>query len=283
MPDDRRAGALVRRATDSLSGVATARLDARTLFLAATGWTAADLIAREHDLVPEEYISRFQAMLDRRRLGEPVDRILGIREFWSLPFTVTPDVLSPRPDSETLIEVCLARSATPPRRIADIGTGTGCLLAALLSEFPHAEGVAVDNSDGALAVARQNFTRLGLDRRVELICAGMESVRFLPADLIISNPPYIAEGDKSSLPVEVRDHDPAGALFGGEDGLDCFRVIASRLHQWGRAGALVVLEVGHDQAEQVSDLLRQAGGVAEIQTMQDLAGQNRCVSAKLTG
>ena len=265
-------------------GVDGAALDARLLLLHASGLSAIDLLAggRDTALGPDA-VRRFCAMVMRRGMGEPVARIFGKRAFWDADFIVTPDVLDPRPDTETLVETALELLPENGRmRILDVGTGSGCIVLVLLRERPQAVGVALDASKAALDVARLNAALLGLERRMAFVeshwfealeGAGESRSSF---DLIVSNPPYIPSADIASLDREVREHDPLVALDGGPDGLDAYRELAQRSPDWLVPGGAVALEVGIGQADAVAGLLVEAG-FGEVAIRKDLSGIKRCV------
>jgi release factor glutamine methyltransferase len=208
-----------------------------------------------------------------------MSHILGRREFWSLEFQVTPDVLTPRPDSETLIEAVLDRIKDRSRgvRIADLGVGSGCLLLALLNELPNATGLGIDRSPAALVVARENAKQLGLAARAEWREGDWlhgVSERF---DVIVSNPPYIASGTLAALEPELR-YEPRAALDGGLDGLDAYRTSAPMLAAALSADGIVALEIGHDQGDAVAAILEQAGLDVRARRA-DLSGRERCLVA----
>lgn len=250
------------------AGIDTAQRDARLLLLNAVGARHADLLKEPRLPIGEAAARQLSAHAARRLEREPVARILGEWEFWSLPFVVTADTLVPRPDSETVVAAALnalgpRRQASEGLRILDLGTGSGCLLIALLHELPGARGVGTDVSDGALETARFNATRNGVGERAEFVRAdwavGVEG-RF---DLVVSNPPYIADAIIDTLEPEVRDHDPRRALSGGRDGLDAYRAIATRLVDLLAPGGRAAVEIGSDQSETVSRLFRDAGFAVE--------------------
>lgn len=251
-------------------------LDVRLLCEAATGWDRTQQFLRKDEAWPDTSLLIFQHLIQRRAAREPVGRILGQREFWGLPFLLSPATLEPRPDSETLIEAALAaqpdRAAV--RKILDLGTGTGCLLAALLMEYPAAEGIAVDQSAEAAATARQNFERLGLGERSHVLVGNWADGLSGQFDLIISNPPYI--GLDEVLAPEVSRHDPAAALFAGHDGLSAYREIMPGLAGLLNKGGFVVLEVGVKQSALVIALGNEAG-LTHMATRPDLNGIPRAV------
>ena len=226
--------------------------------------------------------STFDGLVARRAAREPLSHLTGHREFWSLDFFVNADVLDPRADSETLIDVVVdaRKDGFLPRRIVDLGTGSGCLLLALLSEIPEATGVGIDVSDAALAVARKNADRLDLASRAAFQMGNWGNGLSEKFDLVISNPPYIPEADVVNLQPEVREFEPYMALAGGEDGLDCYRAILNGIHHILRAGGLAVFEVGQGQASDVARMM-QKSGFETPQIREDLAGIQRCVSAIL--
>ena len=248
------------------------RLDARLLLAHAAGLTQNALL-RDRDAPVD--LPPYDALLARRAAREPLALITGRQEFWSLPFGVTPDTLIPRPDSETLIEAALAarpdRAAT--RSILDLGTGTGCLLLAALTEFPTAWGVGADLHPGAAALARRNAAALGLSHRAAILCANWDDALHARFDLVLSNPPYIPGGDIPALQPEVARHEPRRALDGGPDGLDAYRTLLGRLPDLLHPGGTAILELGAGQAPAVTALAR--GWTAT--TRQDLSGIERAL------
>lgn len=256
-------------------GGATPRLDAEVLLAHHLGCTRGDLL-----LNPDRNIEAkgFEPLVERRANGEPVAHITGERDFWSLTLKVTPDVLIPRPDTETLIEVALRHCARPPARILDLGTGSGALLLAALSEWPHATGLGIDASPAAIAVAQENARTNGLAGRAEFRLGNWGEGLAERFDLILSNPPYVAEHD-AEIAEEVRAHEPAGALFAGADGLDDYRRIVPQLPMLLADGGLAVLEIGHRQGPALLELAQANGLLASLH--QDLAGRDRCVALQL--
>jgi release factor glutamine methyltransferase len=261
------------------AGIEGGRLDARLLLghvLGRAVWP------HEEGPLDAATLARFRALVDRRLAREPVSRIVGRRAFWTLDLIVTADTLDPRPDSETLIEAALEVFAdrTPPRRILDLGTGTGCLLLAALSEFPPATGLGIDRSEAAAEVARRNAAAAGLSDRAEVRCqdwAGLDADgRF---DLVLSNPPYIAEAEIPTLAQEVRGHDPIGALVAGRDGLDAYRALAPVLARTLAADGRAILELGIGQADAVAAIIA-AVGLGETARKADLGGVVRALVLK---
>ncbi|MGD9810829.1 MAG: peptide chain release factor N(5)-glutamine methyltransferase [Sphingobium sp.] len=272
----RKAADALREAATVLAEVSeTARLDAELLMAHALGLSRGELILTLGDLAePPEFV----ALVERRRAHEPVSHITGKRDFWTLTLAVTPDVLTPRPDSETLIEAAIDhfRDRPAPQRILDLGTGSGALLLAALDVWPDASGLGVDISPPALDVARRNAHLCGMAHRAAFRAGdwllGLEET----FDLILANPPYIAVHAK--LPPDVADHEPALALFAGEDGLDAYRAIAPELERIMAPGGFTAVEIGFDQAETAALLFRQRGLTVEIKA--DLAGHPRCLMVR---
>lgn len=261
------------------AGTPGADLDARLLFAFALGLPAARLPGDE-PVTPDE-AARAEALLARRIAGEPVARILGEKEFWSLPFTLSPDTLVPRPDTETLVEEALALrpDRAAPLRMLDLGTGTGAILAALLVEYPAAFGIGVDRSEGAARTARANLARLGLGDRSLIVVGDWAGALRGPFDLVVSNPPYIPSAAIAGLDVDVRAHDPMAALDGGVSGLDAYAAIAAMLPGLLPPGGLCVLELGFGQEGDVAALLRAAGLQVPRAARPDLGGIPRALSA----
>ncbi len=218
-------------------------------------------------------------MLARRERREPVSQILGVKGFWKIMVRVTPDVLTPRPETETILDVVLPKLADgTPLRLLDLGVGSGALLLALLAERPAAIGLGVDASEDALAVARENAANLGMAGRVALLrgdwTAGLEAASF---DVVVSNPPYIRSGEIAGLAPEVRDHEPRLALDGGSDGLDAYRELAPQILNVLKPGGLFAVEVGLGQAGAVRALFSDAEAV-DITVHRDLSNRERVVA-----
>ncbi len=261
------------------AGIESPRLDAQILVAAALGMDASALRAAEDRDVAKGDGLRIENFLRRRaKTREPVSRILGRREFWSLEFRITPAVLDPRPDSETLVEAALALfpEAGAPLRVLDLGTGSGCLLLSVLHERREAIGLGVDLSEGALAVAAGNAERLGLAGRVEFRRSDWGADVSECFELLLCNPPYIADAERVSLAPEVARHDPRLALFAGADGLDAYRAILPEVPRLLASGGYALFEIGATQAAAVSEIARGAGlGIVDVK--RDLAGRDRCV------
>lgn len=264
------------------AGIDAPAREARLLLTHAAQVPPAVMIGFPERPVDAAAAAAFRALLARRVEREPISHLLGEREFWSLPFLVSRDVLDPRPDSEVLIEAVLAEmeDRAKPRRVLDLGTGSGCLLITLLRELPSAQGWGVDLSPAALDVARRNATRLGVSDRA-ILREGRWTDALDPADgrtfdLIVSNPPYIVGSDIDHLAPEVARHEPRLALDGGADGLDAYRALAPLVARHLGAGGLVALEIGVGQAEDVTALFVGAGLVAAGRR-RDLAGHERCL------
>jgi len=259
------------------AGVATPRLDAEILLAHAMGVERGYMLLDTGRPVAPEALDRFNGFIARRLAREPVSHILGEREFWSLPFTVTGDVLDPRPDSETLIEAAVERmKGRPVRRVLDLGTGSGCLLIALLTEFSQADGLGIDISPKALAIARQNAKRNRVHCRAAFRQGGWDAALGERFDIIVSNPPYIPSADIEGLAEEVRDFEPRLALDGGETGLDPYPAILALLPDLLADSGLAVLEFGAGQGDAVAALADRAG-IATIGRRADLSGIERCI------
>lgn len=264
------------------AGIENGRLDARLLVGDATGLTAEAMIAAPESVIEDPgVVARVERLTKRRLTREPMSQILGRREFWSLSFKVTPDVLTPRPDSETLVETVL--SIVPDRsarlRLLDLGVGSGCLLLSLLHSLPNARGLGVDRSERALTVARANAAALGLADRAEMRAGDWGADLPDQYDIVVSNPPYIPSDDIEGLEPEVSEHEPWLALDGGRDGLDAYRTLAGELPFLVREGGWAALEVGQGQASDVARLMRAAGFRIE-RVAPDLAGIERVILAR---
>lgn len=260
-------------------------LDARLLVGAALGLDLTGLIAQAaRHLTPEEAV-RLEGFAQRRLAHEPVARILGVREFWGLPFRLSEATLVPRPDTETVVELALEifreRTIAGGRpRIADIGTGSGAILLALLHEIPEAFGVGTDLSLTALGTAKGNAAVLGLADRAAFVACSYAAALSGPFDLIVSNPPYIPAGEIPKLSIEVREHDPHLALDGGNDGYDAYRALIPQATELLVPGGGLVVEAGHGQAADIETLMAAAALSIDRPPKADLGGIPRAVSAR---
>jgi release factor glutamine methyltransferase len=260
------------------AGVEGPVIDARFLLEAAAEASRADIIADPHRMLSPQQEQRLEDYLTRRERREPVSHILGRRGFWKIMLKVTPDVLTPRPATETIVERVLA--GFPEGRafsVLDLGVGSGAMLLAILAERPAARGLGVDVSEAALAVARDNAANLGLAGRCALLrgdwTAGLANASF---DLVVSNPPYVRTGELATLQPEVRDHEPQLALDGGLDGLDAYRRLAPEILRVLKPAGQFLVEIGHDQSADVEALFA-AAGAAGVTTVKDLANHDRVV------
>jgi len=272
------------RARLEAAGVDSPVIDARLLLEAAAGASRTDIITEPRRVVPPEQAALLQEYVERRARREPVSRILGRKGFWKIALSVTPDVLTPRPDTEVIVD--LALKAFPEGRaftMADLGVGSGAILLSVLAERPAARGLGTDVSLEALAVARENAANLDLNERAALLrtswADGLEDGGF---DLVVSNPPYIPSADIDGLEPEVRDHEPRLALDGGPDGLEAYRVLAPEAMRLLKPGGMFAVEIGHDQAAAVRPLFEAAGGWG-VQVVRDLSDRDRVVTGEKRG
>lgn len=261
----------VRHSADRLKDIAdNPRAEARLLVAHALGTTPQQVILRGAEPVDPALV---EPLVARRLAREPMAYILGHRGFWTLDLQVSPATLIPRPDSETLVEAALQRIQTPPGRILDLGTGTGCLLLALLTVFPDAFGVGIDRVPAAAALARTNAACNGLAGRCAFLVGNWTDPVAGLFSLIVSNPPYIAAGDIPGLMPEVVLHEPHSALDGGADGLNAYRAILPRIAGHLAPDGMAVLELGAGQAQMVTDMARALG--FQVALHRDLAGIER--------
>ncbi|MEZ5830066.1 MAG: peptide chain release factor N(5)-glutamine methyltransferase [Dongiaceae bacterium] len=276
-------GDLLKAAAAQLAGAGIdgALREARLLLLEAAGVPIATQIAFPERIIEPPALELFRALVARRATREPMAQILGRREFWSITFKVTADTLDPRPDSETLVQAVLDQVAdrSAALKLVDFGTGTGCLLLALLHELPNATGLGVDVSAAALAVARQNADALGLGTRASFRQAEWDDGLSPSFDILISNPPYIPSGDIADLQPEVSAFEPRLALDGGADGLVAYRRLAPAAARLLAAEGLAAFEVGIGQSDSVAAIGR-AAGLRHIATAHDLGAVPRCVLFK---
>lgn len=266
--------AVARLAT---SGIADPARDARVLLAHAMGVGPDRLTLHLAEPASPEVLAQFEALIAARARRVPVSHLTGQRLFWGRLFLVTPDVLDPRPETETLVQEALAH---PFRRVLDLGTGSGCILLSLLAERPDATGVGADLSPAALAVAQENAVRLGLDGRAGFVLSDWCAAVPGGFDLIVSNPPYIAAQEMPALAPEVRDHEPHLALTDGDDGLGAYRALLgqaiSRLEPQGR----LLVEIGPTQGTAVSAMFRRAG-LSAIRIHRDMDGRDRVVCGRI--
>lgn len=268
----------IRAATTRLAEVSdTARLDAELLMAHALGVTRSDLLLRHsRDPAPPA----FAALVERRMAHEPVAYIIGTQEFYGLSLTVTPAVLIPRADSETTLEAAL-EAAPDARRVLDCGTGSGALLLAFLAERPEATGIGIDRSPEALAIAAANAARHGLSERAQMHKADWDAPGWAADlgqfDLIISNPPYVET--TADIAPQVRDHEPAGALFAGPEGLDAYHILIPQLPKLLTSGGTAVLEIGAAQADGVTNIANNHGFTCDLRC--DLGGRPRALILRL--
>lgn len=265
------------------AGVEDPRRDARLLIAAALEAGPERLIAESERTLDGAETARIEASITRRAAREPVSRILGRRGFWSLELEITPDTLDPRPDSETLVAAVLDRIGAQglvgaPLSVLDLGTGSGCLLLALLSELPAATGLGLDISAAALDVARRNARKLGLSHRARFAVGDWGSGLDGSWQVIVSNPPYITEGEIGELAPEVARYDPKLALTAGFDGLDAYRKLLPQAARLLKRGGVLALEVGRGQQDAVTALLA-ASGFTALGRHRDLGGIERCLLA----
>ncbi len=260
------------------AGIDSPAIDARLMLEAAAGVTRVDIVSDPYRQLTQEQAATFGDYLNRRAAREPVSHILGRKGFWKIMLGVTKDVLTPRPDTEVIVDSVLAafeehRSFT----ILDLGVGSGAILLAILAERPNAKGLGVDISTEALAVARENAANLGLAKQVALLrgvwTEGLGDASF---DVVVANPPYIPSKDIESLDPEVRDHEPRLALDGGADGLDAYRLLAPEILRVLKPDGVFAVEIGWDQAQAVEALFK-AAGAQDVRTRKDLADRDRVV------
>jgi len=261
------------------AGIAGPVIDARLLVEAAAAATRVDIVTDPYRALTPEQETTLLDYLERRLRREPVSHILGRKGFWKIMLQVTPDVLTPRPDTETIVEYVLRDfPERAPWSVLDLGVGSGAILLSILAERPAAKGLGVDVSEEALAVARENAANLGLAGRVALLrgdwAFGLGGESF---DLVVSNPPYIASDVIETLEPEVRDHEPRLALEGGADGLDAYRAMASEILRVLKPGGRFAVEIGYDQKEAVEALFR-AAGAQQVVSLRDLGDRDRVVA-----
>jgi release factor glutamine methyltransferase len=285
------AGRTVEMARRALSthfrngSIESAELDARILIGAVLGLDLTGMIAAASRCLTFEEAARLEDFARRRLNGEPVARMLRTREFWGLPLKLSAATLVPRPDTETAVELALEMLRAVlrpdhPLRIADIGTGSGAILLALLSELPDAFGVGTDISEDALRTAHSNAVDLGLADRAGFVACDYAAALSGPFDLIVSNPPYIRSAEIAGLATEVRDHDPRAALDGGADGLDAYRALIPQAARLLAPAGVLVVEAGLGQSADIEGFMTAAGLTLPVPAKADLAGIRRAVAGR---
>lgn len=266
------------------AGVDSPAIDARLLLEAAAGVTRMDVITDPYREIPDEAAATLDAYVERRSRREPVSRILGRKGFWKLLLAVSPAVLTPRPDTEVIVDMALkAFPERMPFTVADLGVGSGAILLSILAERPAATGIGTDVSEEALAVAKDNAANLDLNNRATFLRtdwgAGLPDASF---DLVVSNPPYIRSAEIAGLQPEVKDHEPHLALDGGPDGLDAYRVLAPEILRLLKDDGLFFVEIGWDQAQDVQAILAGAGAW-DLSVIKDLGDRDRVVTGRKKG
>lgn len=298
---DRSVRALLKQGIEQLrvANVPSYTLAAELLLLHVTSQSRTWLYSHPEEILPESLAENYLALLARRGSGIPTQHLTGKQEFWGLEFEVNPDVLIPRPETEHLIEVALDRLAVREIRagrhqqlsgehitLVDIGTGSGCIAVTLAKELPAATVYATDISETALTVARRNAARHGLSDRIHFLQSNLLEAFSLPAanspqvfDLIVCNPPYVSLREEESLPIEVRQHEPRTALFGGEEGYELYGLLVPQAAQHLKPGGLLVLELGYNSLPAVEPLLDRSEWCG-VSVTKDLASIPRVISAE---
>ncbi len=254
-------------------------IDARLLVEAAADATRADIVTDPYRALTPEQEQRLVDYLDRRERREPVSHILGRKGFWKIMLSVTPDVLTPRPDTEVIVDYVLKKfpGEATAFHMLDLGVGSGAIVLSILAERPRAKGLATDISDEALAVARENAANLGLANQIAFARGNWtEGLADASFDVVVSNPPYIASEVIETLEPEVKDHEPRLALDGGADGLDAYRHLAPEILRVLKPGGLFAVEIGYDQKDAVEALFNDAGA-GDVWTIKDLSTNDRVV------
>jgi release factor glutamine methyltransferase len=273
-------GEALKKATDYLEskGRESSRLSAELLLARVLGTGRLEVYLRFEASLKEEEIEQLRSMLSRRAAGEPVAYILGQKEFMGLTFEVSPAVLIPRPETEHLVGTVLKEAGENAFQFLDVGIGSGCIAVSLLHHRPQSRALGVDTSSAALSVAAQNAENHKVGSRLQMFKGSLYEP--IPSeyqgrvDWIVSNPPYIRQGDLESLAVEIREYEPREALGGGEDGLEVYRPLIAQAPRWLKAGGGIALEISNELAEEVEILLKEAG-FANIEIIQDYAGHQR--------
>jgi release factor glutamine methyltransferase len=248
-----------RQLADAGLSAATASIDADVLARHVLGWDRAQLVTRSREPAPEDFGERYQRLIDRRARREPVAFLTGSREFWGLDFMVSPDTLVPRPETELVVEEALRALPAGRSTLLDVGTGSGCLAVSLAVERPSALVVATDLSYPALLVAAANARRHGVGGRVHLVCADLASGLRMQADVIVSNPPYVADRDAPAMLPDVVNYEPAMALFGGPDGMTLTTRLMATVPPLLAPGGVLIIEFGCGQEDAVRDAAEREG------------------------
>ena len=269
---------LIAKELLSLAAIETPILDARILLGFILGTPKERFYGLEDKLLDETELNSYEKIIKRRCEREPISRILGQRDFWSLTLKLNPSSLDPRPDSETLIEAITKHVPNKNSRlnIIDLGTGTGCLLLAALKELPNSSGVGVDISDNCIKIAKENAHYNSLSNRTTFLTSDWTQKITGKFDIILCNPPYIKETEIKDLEPEVKNFDPYMALNGGPDGLYCYKVIARQFAQILMTNGLIFLELGHKQKVSVVKIMK-AGGLQTLHTEKDIGNKDRCI------
>jgi release factor glutamine methyltransferase len=268
------------------AGTPSAALAAELLLMHALGRDRAWIYAHPEGILSPDEVARYEALISKRAAGTPTQYLTGKQEFWGLEFEVTPAVLIPRPETEHIVEVVLARLGEKRRgdelQIADIGTGSGCIAVALAKELPKAKIYATDISDAALEVAKRNAARHAIGDQIHFISCSLLDGVAEPAefDVIASNPPYVALRDAGFLQKEIREHEPKIALFAGENGLDVYSPLIQQASNRLKRGGILALELGFGMFEAVSDLLDATAGWTQVSATMDLAAIPRVLSCR---
>ncbi|MBT6273208.1 MAG: peptide chain release factor N(5)-glutamine methyltransferase [Chromatiales bacterium] len=277
--DQSTVGGALAAAASRLRGasVESPRLDARLLLRHAAGLRDEEILAKRDEVLPAALIRRFETLVVRREAHEPIAYIVGEKDFWSLPFEVSPATLIPRPDSETVVAAALRHLPAPPPglRILDLGVGSGCLLISILHEIASATGLGVDNNSDAVVIARRNAVRADVGARAQFIVGDWTQAIFGQFDIIVTNPPYVGENERATMATDVVAYEPATALFAGAQGDDAYTALALQLAPQLASGGVVIAEFGRDQASRVGQIFL-TGGLVELERCTDLAGIERC-------
>jgi release factor glutamine methyltransferase len=265
--------AAAARLRDAGLGDRDAAFDADLLARALLGWERSDILVRAHEPAPPDFAERYAELVARRERREPTAQVIGTREFWGRDFEVTRDVLVPRPETELIVEAALALyPAGTPIRLADVGTGSGCLAVSLALERPLADVTATDVSEAALRIAVRNAARHGVEARIRFVHTSILRGVVPGFDLIVANPPYVRSGDRPALSREVRDYEPAEALFGGPDGLDVIRTLLDDAAEALVPGGRLLMEFGSGQDDVAAELVGQRPLLRLDDVLQDLSG-----------